>query len=320
MATRGKHWDVMVVGDFFMDVIMSGFGAMPKLGEEAFAQTLRQEIGGGAAITSCGLARLGTNVAVMGVVGQEDGMWLVKRLRAAGVNASALEHHPNEPSGVTVSVSTPEDRAFYTYYGANEHLPHLLRNPDARAIMAQARHVHFACGPDPFLDADLFPELRRAQCCVTLDVGWHEPWLGDPQSLDLLRECSLFFPNEREGQRISGEDDPEAILNWMAEQGIENVALKLGDKGAMLLWQGELYRCPPFRVKAVDTTGAGDCFDAGFIYAWVNGLTPPECLRAGAICGALSTRGLGGIATFPEPGELESARIEMSAADEASFA
>ncbi len=306
-----------MVGDFFMDVIMSGFGAMPNLGEEAFAQTLRQEIGGGAAITSCGLAKLGTNVAVMGVVGQDDGMWVVKRLLAAGVNSSALEHHPNEPTGVTVSVSTPHDRAFFTYYGANEHLPKLLRNPDARAIMAQARHVHFACGPDPLLDAGLFPELRRARCSVTLDVGWHEPWLGDPQSLDLLRECDLFFPNEREGQRMSGEEEPEAILHWMAAHGIGNVALKLGERGAMLLWEGELYRCPPYPVKAVDTTGAGDCFDAGFIHGWVNGLTPPEWLRLGAICGALSTRGLGGIATFPDPDEMQEALTEMSVLDEA---
>src|SRR5437763_1379116 len=102
MQARRKTWDVMVAGDFFLDIVMSGFGHFPRLGEEAFAQTLQQEIGGGAAITSCGLAKLGVNVAVLGVVGAPDGMWLVKRLMAAGVNASALEHHPNEPSGVTV--------------------------------------------------------------------------------------------------------------------------------------------------------------------------------------------------------------------------
>ena len=73
MIARDKTWDVVVVGDFFMDVVMSGFYMMPRLGEEAFAKTLRQEIGGGAAITSSGLARLGLKVAVLGVVGKEDG-------------------------------------------------------------------------------------------------------------------------------------------------------------------------------------------------------------------------------------------------------
>ncbi len=312
MPTTKKTWDVMVVGDFFMDVVMSGFETFPRPGEEAFAQTLRQEIGGGAAITSCGLARLGMNVAVLGVVGQADGMWLVKRLIAAGVNASALEHHPNEPSGVTVSVSTPEDRAFYTYYGANEHLTQLLKNPDACANMARARHVHFACGPDPALDIDLFRDLRRSGCRVSVDVGWHEYWLSDPTSLDLLRESDMFFPNEREGERMTGESEPTAMLRWWRDRDVPGVALKLGDQGAMLLYRDELYCQPPYRVKTVDTTGAGDCFDAGYIHGWLDGQSPLDCLRIAAVCGAMSTRGLGGIVTFPSTDELQEALDKIS--------
>lgn len=307
MAPRKKIWDVMVVGDFFMDVVMSGFYSFPRLGEEGFAQTLKQEIGGGAAITSCGLARLGMNICVLGVVGQEDGMWLAKRLIAAGVNASALEHHPNEPSGVTVSVSTSEDRAFFTYYGANEHLPMLLRNPDALANMAQARHVHFACGPDPVLDRNLFSELRALGCQVSVDVGWHEYWLSEPRSVDLVRDSDMFFPNEREAERMTGQSDPLAMLKWLKRKGVRGVALKLGDKGAALLWNGEIFRCPPYPVKAVDTTGAGDCFDAGFIHGWLCGESPERCLNIAAICGSLSTRALGGISGFPSQEELHDA-------------
>lgn len=291
-----------------MDVVMSGFQTFPRLGEEAFARTLHQEIGGGAAITSCGLARLGMSVAVLGVVGKEDGMWLVKRLIGAGVNATALQHHPNEPSGVTVSVSTSQDRAFYTYYGANEHLPRLLQEPDAQANMAQARHVHFACGPDPDSSTSLFRELRRAGCRVSVDVGWFESWLDDRRSLDLLRDSDMFFPNEREGQRMTGQTRPEAILKWFRDREVHNVALKLGDQGAALLCNGKLFCAPPYPVKAVDTTGAGDCFDAGFIYGWLTGEDPEESLRIGAICGALSTRWLGGIVGFPTKEELEAAR------------
>jgi sugar/nucleoside kinase (ribokinase family) len=301
----------MVVGDFFMDVVMSGFRSFPRLGEEAFAQRLRQEIGGGAAITSCGLARLGMNVAVLGVVGQEDGIWLVKRMMAAGVNASALEHHPNEPSGVTVSVSTAKDRAFYTYYGANEHLPLLLQDPDAHRTMAQARHVHFACGPDPGLNAGLFAQLRDSGSRVSIDVGWYEYWLSDPQSLTMLREADMFFPNEREAERMTGQSEPERMLQWFQKHGVRRVALKLGEKGAMLLCDDDIYQTPPFTVKAIDTTGAGDCFDAGFIYAWLRGYQPEECLRIASICGALSTRGLGGIETFPDKEELEGALEEV---------
>ena len=191
---REKTWDVVVVGDFFIDIVMSGFERLPRLGEEGFAKTLRTEVGGGAAITSSGLARLGVNVAVLGVVGKEDGMWIVRRLVDAGVNASALEIHPSEPSGHTVSVSNPQDRAFFTYYGANEQLPSLIREEEARALMASARHVHFACGPDPDLDAGVFAELHRNGCNISIDVGWHEPWLQDPASMNCFVSLIFSFP------------------------------------------------------------------------------------------------------------------------------
>src|SRR6185436_12614097 len=166
-----KPWDVVVVGDFFIDEILSDFPSLPKLGEEAWARQFRREIGGGAAITACGLGRLGMNVAVLGVVGGEDGMWLIRRLTAGGVNAAALEQDPDRPTGLTVSVSTREDRAFLSYYGANERLPYLLKKPEAQKLMAQARHVHFACAPDRVLDAGLFPKLRKRGCRISIDVG-----------------------------------------------------------------------------------------------------------------------------------------------------
>lgn len=297
----------MVVGDFFIDIVMSGFYEFPRLGEEAFARTLRHEIGGGAAITSCGLARLGLCVGALGVVGKDDGFWIVKKLIAAGVNASALENHPTDSSGVTVSVSTSQDRAFFTYYGANDRLTNLLGNPHARDLMSQARHVHFACAPDPESDANLFSELHAAGCKVSIDVGWHESWLTDPRKDDLLRQADMFFPNEREAALMTGRSEPEAMLEALTDRGIRNFALKLGPKGGVLSWRGELIWCPPYPVEPVDTTGAGDCFDAGFIYAWLKGESPEYCMRMANVCGALSTRALGGISGFPSKQELEEA-------------
>ena len=307
MAARRKVRDVVVVGDLFMDTVMSGFDTFPRLGEESFAKALRQEIGGGAAITPCGLARLGLKVAVVGVIGENDGDWIRDRLTAEGVDAAALEEHPTEPSGVTVSVSTADDRSYLTYYGANEQLPNLLNSADARMLMKSARHVHFACGPDPVLHDNLFPELHQAGCKISLDVGWHEFWLTDPENDNILREADLFFPNEREAALMTGRTDPEEMLEALSAKGARNIGLKLGASGAMLSWGGELIRCPPFPVEPIDTTGAGDCFDAGFIYAWLKGESPEECLRTAAICGALSTRALGGNVGFPLQEELEEA-------------
>lgn len=302
---KGKNHDVVLVGEFFIDEILSGFQALPKLGEEAFARKFVREVGGGAAITACGLARLGLKVAVIGIVGEGDGVWVKDRLGQAGVETSGLSVHPEEPTGLTVSVSTREDRAFFSYYGANQRLPQLLRKDESRLTMESARHVHFACAPDAELDADLFAALNRKRVRLSVDVQSHMSWLTKPANLTLLRYCDVFFPNEREGEWISEEVGAHRVLRALRDKGLRGVGLKLGGKGAALLWRRREYLVDPYPVESVDTTGAGDCFNAGFIYAWLKGEKPQRCLEVANICGALSTRELGGIAAFPQVREIE---------------
>jgi sugar/nucleoside kinase (ribokinase family) len=303
--TRTKAGNVVVVGEFFIDEIFSEFHALPKLGEESFARKFRREVGGGAAIAACGLARLGVNVSVIGVVGEEDGGWVTRRLISRGVDVSLIEKHAGEPTGLTVSVSTREDRAFFSYYGANERLPQLLRKPEAMAIMAKARLVHFACAPDSQLDAPLIQALQRRRCRISLDVQSHMSWLTKPDNLSILRRCDMFFPNEREAEWTSGETGTHQILHALKEKGLRGVGLKLGGKGAALLWRKREFLSDPYVVETIDTTGAGDSFNAGFIYAWLRGDPPQRCLEIANMCGALSTRDLGGVSAFPNAQELE---------------
>jgi sugar/nucleoside kinase (ribokinase family) len=300
-----KAGNVVIVGEFFIDEILSEFHALPKLGEESFARKFRREVGGGAAITACALARLGVPVAVIGVVGRQDGSWVTKRLTSGGVDASAIELHPGEPTGLTVSVSTREDRAFFSYYGANERLPQVLRKPAALALMSKSRLVHFACAPDSQLDAPLLQALRRRRCKISLDVQSHMSWLTKPDNLSILRQCDMFFPNEREAEWTSGESGTHQILHALREKGLRGVGLKLGGKGAALLWRRREFLSDPYDVETVDTTGAGDGFNAGFIFAWLRGDRPQRCLEIANICGALSTRDLGGVEAFPNVQELE---------------
>jgi sugar/nucleoside kinase (ribokinase family) len=303
---------VFVVGEFFIDEILSGFQTLPRLGEESFARRLRREVGGGAAITACGLARLGVKVAVLGAVGKEDGAWLIKRLSTLGVDCSALETDSSEPTGLTVSVSTREDRAFFSYYGANRLLVRILGQPETLQRLKHARHIHFACAPDAELDEPLLATLRRRRCRLSVDVQSHVSWLTRPESLNILRNCDIFFPNEREAEWISGEGQVPKVLHVLRDKGLRGVGLKLGGKGAALLWRKREFFADPLPVETIDTTGAGDCFDAGFIYAWLRGEKPQRCLQIANICGALSTRALGGIDGFPSLEELREheARLE----------
>ena len=295
----------MVAGDLFADIIMSGFTAWPERGEEAVARDVRREVGGGAAITACGLAKLGSRVGVLGVVGTDVGDWMIERLQSAGVDTSGITYDLHSPTAFTVAVSDAHDRSFFTYLGANRMFPQTLIYAANERLLAHARHVHLACAPHLDTAAELLNELRQNGCCISLDVGWHEQWLSDERSMDILRYIDIFFPNEREAQRMTGVEDPAAMLRQFAQAGAARVALKLGREGAALLWNGETLFAKRFPVNPIDTTGAGDCFNAGFLYAWLGGRAPAECLRAAAICGALSTEALGGVEGFPTAARLE---------------
>jgi sugar/nucleoside kinase (ribokinase family) len=294
-----KKWDVITVGDVFVDIVMSGFPVWPQQGEEAFATELHQEIGGGAAITACGLAKLGLRVSVVAMVGQSYGQWLIERLKAAGVETNWIRFHLTEPTGLTVAVSSTNDRAFFTYAGANQFLKELLTDQRLHDELTRARHVHFALPIDPDLLSELADLLHSASCTVSIDIGWQKTWLQNERSLRALSKVDLFLPNEREAELMTGQQEPAAMLQSLATMGLRRVALKLGARGSMLLDEDEIIECPPHSVIPVDPTGAGDCFDAGFIYGFLREESPERCLRMASICGALSIEARGGVSGFP---------------------
>jgi len=293
-----KAVDVVIAGELFADLIMTGFDFWPAPGREAFATEFHREIGGGAAITACGLARLGMRTRVLGVVGT-DGDWLINRLASMGVDTSTVRIDPSEATAFTVVATSSADRAFLTYPGANRRFPGTLREG-----FGAASHVHLACAPVLDTASELFTMIHENGCTISLDAGWHEEWLADHRLLTILPLVDIYFPNQAEAQRITGESAPVEMLHKFDECGVKRVALKLGPGGAGLLWDGEILWSGPRRVTTIDTTGAGDCFDAGFLRAWLRGDSPEVCLRTANICGALSTEVYGGIEGFPNPKRL----------------
>ena len=310
--------DVIVAGEIYTDLILSGFDFWPQPGQEAFAKSFHREVGGGAANTACGLAKLGSRAALLGVVGA-DGGWLIERLEQNGVAVSEIRRDATEPTAFTVAVSTPEDRSFLTYAGANRGFPAALAEAAVNQRLAGAGHVHLAFAPDLETATELFAAIHRNGCTLSLDVGWHEGWLRDSRLRDSrLRDARLrdtrpqpilplldfFFPNETEGRCMTGETDPEQMLRWFRDAGLRRVALKLGARGAALLWDGKVQFAEGIPVAPIDTTGAGDCFNAGFLHSWLKGDPPELCLRTANICGALSTEAYGGVAGMPDAARL----------------
>ncbi|HEX4065652.1 MAG TPA: carbohydrate kinase family protein [Acidobacteriaceae bacterium] len=300
-----KQWDVAVAGEIFADHVFSGFERWPEPGEEHFTDSYVREAGGGAAITSCALARLGRSVALFGIAGEED-LWLMRRLHGFGVQSDGLRT-TRTATAVSVSISTRSDRSFLTWPGANRDLPAYLRELKTQDRLATARHVHLAMPVDRELALELIPRLRRAGCTISLDTGHQPEWLEDQENRKTCGEVDFFMPNELEGQMMTGAADPAAMLAGFRAMGICGVVLKLGPEGAIAPCSREgICRGVAPAVTAVDSTGAGDAFDAGLIDAWLDRLPMSTMLRRACVCGSLSTRSAGALTSLPDREELNS--------------
>jgi ribokinase len=293
-----KCWNIAVVGEIYVDHIFTDFDHVPLPGEEIFAAQYRREAGGGTVNTACALARLGHRSSIFGVFGEDEEAWLRSRLNSFGVHAEYASSS-ELPNALTISMSTTSDRSFLSYAGANRILEKYVALPETIAALSMAQHIHFAMPLEIELAKVLLPALRSSGCTLSIDPGWRKDWLLSSGSIDILRMVDLFFPNESEAQLLTGHKEPEQVLRACAKLGLEHTIIKLGPRGAVTLQHDRLYTMTPPDVQVVDTTGAGDAFDAGFIDAWLSGADIEEQLRRACICGSLSTRARGALTALP---------------------
>jgi ribokinase len=298
-----KIWDVAVVGEIFADHVFSGFARWPQPGEEHFTDHYVREAGGGAAITACALGKLGRRVAIFAVMGEED-VWLQSRLGSFGIDLQGLRLAPT-PTAISVSISTQQDRSFLTWPGANRMLPAYLSEAEIPLRLIEARHVHFALPLEREFASYLLPQLRSAGCTFSIDVGHQVEWLQDPANWLTCGQVDFFLPNEKEGHIMTGSDLPEQMLATLVDKGIRGAVLKLGSAGAAAWADGQIHRARALPLEPVDTTGAGDVFDAGLIDAFLDHAELPEMLQRACLCGSLSTRQAGALAALPDREELK---------------
>jgi sugar/nucleoside kinase (ribokinase family) len=303
-----KRWDVLAAGEIYIDHIFTGFASWPDPGGEVFAPSYKRELGGGAAITACGLGRLGRKVAALGIVGVEESEWIASVLDAHRVDDSTLRPSAGH-TGTTVSISTVEDRSFFSYAGPNSMLPAWLREEAVLAQLTQARHVHFALALPRDLALRLLPALRDAGTSVSLDPGWQPVWYDDAENRATCREVDFFLPNEKEAAHLaglaSGGETPQELAAALLRAGFANTVVKLGSKGAIATCGGSICRVAAAEVQVVDTTGAGDAFDAGLLDALLDNTSTEAMLRRGCLLGSLSVRGAGALSGLPLREEIE---------------
>ena len=291
-----KTYDVAVIGEIYVDHVFTGFSRWPQPGEEVFTHEYVKELGGGAAITACALGQLGRSVILVGLVGRQEMSWVVQRLAQFGVETGGLLSG-DLGTGVTVSISGRVERSLFTYVGVNAQ----LQEPWAAAAMLEsvrkARHVHLAFPVASRLAASLLDRAEEADCTASLDVGHQPQWLLDPANQATCARLTLL-PNEREANILAGGDAYD-YLRFAQTHNWSRGVVKLGQQGAVM-WDGATeVRVPACSVETIDTTGAGDAFDAGFIDGLLDRESSEECLRRGCICGSLSTRAAGALNGLP---------------------
>jgi sugar/nucleoside kinase (ribokinase family) len=298
--------DLLVLGDLNPDLILSGEDVVPDFGQvERLVDRAELTIGGSGAIVACGAARLGLRTAIVGVLGDDlFGRFMREALLERGVGVDAAVVDPSARTGLTVILSRPQDRAILTFPGT---IAALKPSDVDRKLIRSTRHVHVSSF---FLQTALAPglpellsEAREAGASVSLDPNWDPAEVWDGGLRQLLRQIDLFLPNAEEAVRIAGETEPEAAARSIAQNG-PTVAVKLGADGALAADAGEVVRVtPPTVVDPIDTTGAGDSFDAGVIAGLLAGWGTERSLSLGCVSGALSTQAVGGTAAQPTLGQ-----------------
>jgi sugar/nucleoside kinase (ribokinase family) len=296
--------DLLVVGDCNPDVLIRGDDLMPAFGQqEKLVDAISLVVGGSAAITAVAAARLGLRVALAAAIGDDSaGQFMLGQLATAGVDTSAVTVRASLPTGMTVVLSRIDDRAILTAAGA---IATLTAADVPAALVAKARHVHLS---SYFLMArslgpglpDLFEAARSAGTTTSIDTNWDpaQTW-GDDNLAAVMAQTDLLVPNEEEALRITGAATLDEAIAALAETGA-TVAVKLGARGALCFDGPRRYLATPPPVQPVDSTGAGDSFNAGLLTGLLQGLELPDALALGCAVGALSTQAAGGTGGCPD--------------------
>ena len=295
-----KKFDVIVVGELNVDLILNSIDSFPEMGKEKIAKNMNLTLGSSSAIFASNLSSLGAQVGFIGKIGNDAFGNLVKdSLSAKKVNTDMLITSDKWNTGVTIVLNYEEDRAMVTYPGAMEHL---TMNDISEEVISTAKHLHFSSYfLQPGIQKDittLFKMAKEKGLTTSLDIQWdpNEKW--DFNYKEVLPFVDVFLPNEQEALLLTNESILENAINKLVQHS-KYVVVKLGSKGSITATKDKRNFIKSFlNDKVVDAIGAGDSFNAGFIFKFINGCDIDECQIFGNLTGAINTTAAGGTTAF----------------------
>jgi|SRR5579859_727786 len=292
--------DVLLLGGYYCDLIFNGLPELPRLGLDLFG-TEFDIVAGGCYRTSTALKRLGLRAAWLVDFGNDLFSQVVLDMAARdGLDTSLFRHHPFPVRRVSVAFSFVHDRGFISYI---DPLPppdaiETVRTQRPRAVLIS--HLQYGEA-----QAALVAAARSVGAFVYMDCQSVAVNLATPGVREAVARVDIFGPNESEALRLTGAATIEAALEQLGELA-PVVVVKRGDRGALARAGGTTWTSPALAVDVRDTTGAGDCFNAGFLYGHLTGHDLAGSLRCGNICGGLATvsRGNGALPTAAQVEEM----------------
>lgn len=292
---------MLSTGRLYCDLVFRGLDAMPRLGEERFADEVAVVPGGGGFITAAHLVGLGRAAALLARLGEDPfSQSLLPALEGSGVDLAFLERAADAGPQLTVAMVQDGERAFLSRRAGSARpatLPTALGD-------VRARHLHIAEFATLAEIPPLVTDARHHGLTVSLDPSWDDTLIRSP---DLVARCNgvdVFLPNASEARAIAACDDLDEAGRRLARH-FSLVAIKDGGAGARLYQGNECLTLPAAPCQAVlDTTGAGDAFNAGFLAAWLAGRMPERALAEGIACGTLSVQSIGGAGRKLDPRQV----------------
>jgi sugar/nucleoside kinase (ribokinase family) len=301
------RFDVTIAGELNLDLILYGLPEQLAPERELLADRMMLTLGSSSAIVAHNLSVLGSRVGFQSRIGDDPlGQIALERLQQGGVDVSRVRRVPGAiTTGLTVILKHEAWRNILTYLGT---IAELTWNDLALDYLADSRHFHLSSyylqrGLRPRV-GELFQQLKTRGLTISLDTNDDpdDQWEGGLE--EVLRYVDVFLPNEREACKAAGTEDLEAAVKKLSSL-VPLVVVKRGRKGALAQRGAERIVVPAKEVVAVDTVGAGDSFDAGFLHEFVRGSDLAICLASGNLAGALSTTRPGGTEAFRDTAHRE---------------
>lgn len=309
-----KRFDVTVVGELNLDLILYGLPEELAPERELLASGLTLTLGSSSAILAHNLAALGSRVGFISRIGGDPlGQLSIDRLAASGVDVSRVRKVAGPVStGLTVILPHSGFRNILTYPGTMFEMN--FEDLDVE-FLADSNHFHLSSF---FLHRALQPKIRelfatmKARGLTTsLDVNDDPEDQWDSGVWDVLPYIDVFFLNARELEKLTGKPGLESGVARLSAI-VPHVVVKLGADGALLARGGKTLRSPAVHAEVVDVVGAGDSFDAGFLHQFVRGANLDLCLDFANLAGAFSTTRPGGTEAFRDPKRLEAFWVRNS--------